>query len=387
VTAPVTVADLRARAKRLYERDGRQWAAAADVDPVLELPLHPPTERAALTDLEATRAWVATWRVAGDELDIEVDWGSRSWPRVGSQVVPERATVRGTDAIARVAGEAPAWHRLSERLRALRIVAGSSDDAVTVLRSQSRTIEALDPIDFNRLVDVLSWLRDNPTSGRRIRELPIRGIDTKWIEARRGLVESLHCVGTGQTRLGLLEPSPLVRMRILDPALALAGLTDVSAPLDDLAALPIRPHRVYVFENLATVLAMSTEPGAIVIHGGGHRVDLVARLPWAQRVTYWGDLDSHGFAILHQLRAAGVEASSVLMDAETVIAHRDLWVDDPEPNTGVFGLLTAEEKATLQLLSAQGNVRLEQERIPWDYARTRLAKDEAPDSDRADPPR
>ncbi|MFC8680202.1 Wadjet anti-phage system protein JetD domain-containing protein [Microbacterium ureisolvens] len=372
MTAPVTVADLRVRARRLYERDSRQWAAAGGAGPVLEVPLHPPTERAALADLEATRAWVATWRRADGDPDVELVWGRRSWSRVGSQEVPERAIVRGAEAIARVAGEAPAWVLISERQSVLRAVAGTSEEAVGALCSQSRTIEGLDPADFNRLIDVLGWLRDNPASGRRIRELPIRGIHSKWIEARRGLVEALHRVGTGATGLGFLEPSPLVRMRILDPALALGGLTDVSAPVDDLVRLSVRPQRVYVFENLATVLAMPEEPDAIVIHGGGHRVDLVAGLPWAQRVIYWGDLDSHGFAILHQLRASGVEASSVLMDTETLIAHRDLWVDDPEPNTGVFRLLTVDEKATLQLLSAQGNVRLEQERIPWEYALARL---------------
>lgn len=369
------VADLRARAKRLYERDARQWAATDEVDPVLEVPLHPPTERAALADLQTTREWVASWRTASDEPDIEVVWDRRNWPRIGSQDVPVRAVVRGAAPIARVAGEEDAWGRLSERLRALRVAVGSSGQAVSALRSHARTIESLEPPDFDRLIDVLGWLRDNPASGRRIRELPIRGIHTKWIEARRGLVETLHSVGTGLTGLGLLEPSPLIRMRILDPTLTLGGLTDVSVPVDDLASLSFRPQHVYVFENLATVLAMPDEPGGIVIHGGGHRVDMVARLPWVRRVTYWGDLDSHGFAILHQLRGCGVEAISVLMDTETLMAHRDLWVDDPAPNTSVLGLLSAEENATLHLLSSQGNVRLEQERIPWAYALARLAHD------------
>jgi len=35
-------------------------------------------------------------------------------------------------------------------------------------------------------------------------------------------------------------------------------------------------------------------------------------------------------------------------------------------------LLTDAEQATLRLLGSEGNVRLEQERIPWDYALARL---------------
>jgi hypothetical protein len=373
VTVPVSVADLRTRAKKLFDRDARVWAAAGAHDAVLEMPLHPPTEREALENLETTRAWVETWRRVDKHADLELAWAIRNWSRLGSQTVPERATVRGADAIARIAGESAAWNLLVQRLDALRKVAGHSDEVLETLRSQGRTIALLDPADFDRLVDVLAWLRENPASGRRIRELPVRGVHSKWIEARRGLVEALHKAGTGAAGLGLREPTPLVRMRVLDPTLSLAGLTDVSGPVDDLADLPIHAERVYVFENLATVLAMPYTSGAIAVHGGGHRVNLVARLPWAQRVTYWGDLDSHGFAILHQLRANGVEATSVLMDTDTLLAHQDLWGDDPEPNIGLLNLLTPGETATLQLLSARGNVRLEQERIPWEYALAKLA--------------
>ena len=41
----------------------------------------------------------------------------------------------------------------------------------------------------------------------------------------------------------------------------------------------VRPlcERVFVFENLATLLAMPDVPRAVAVHGGGHRVDLVAR--------------------------------------------------------------------------------------------------------------
>lgn len=370
--AAVTPAELRARATKLVARDARSWAATGTEDPVLEIPLHPPTERDVLADLDAARDWVAAWHRADRDADIEIVWAVRDWPRVGSQTVPERARVRGADAIARVAGAEVAWLLLAARLGALRGVVGSGGDATAALRSNARVVAALDDADFERLVHVLDWLRQHPVSGMRVRELPIRGIHTKWIEARRGLVETLHRVGTGASGLGLHESMPLVRMRFLDPGPSPVGLTDVTAPVDDLARLRFTPDRVFVFENLATVLAMPPATGAVVVHGGGHRVDLIARLPWARTVTYWGDLDSHGFAILHQLRAAGVRATSILMDAETLLAHRDLWVEDPRPNTGVFGRLTPAESRTLQLLSAQGNVRLEQERIPWDYALERL---------------
>lgn len=366
MTTLVTPADVRARAKKLFDRDARTWAAEQQTDVVLEVPLRPPTEREALSDLASVRQWVDAWRSVSDGSGVELEWAVRSWARIGSQEVPVRVVVRGSESIARVAGEADGWRLLVARLDALRGLTGSG--ASGVLRAHARAVADLQGADFDRLVHVLAWLREHPESGRLIRELPIRGIHTKWIESRRGLVEALHRAGTGALTLGLREPSPLIRIRVLDPALSFQGLTDVSAPVDDLAASKIRPERVFVFENLATVLAMPDTSRAIAVHGGGHRVDLVARLPWAQTVTYWGDLDSHGFAILSRLRARGVDAKSALMDMDTLFDHRDLWGLDPDPNVGVFDLLTPGERATLQSLSAEGNIRLEQERIPWNYA-------------------
>lgn len=370
MTTFVTPGEVRARAKKLFDRDARSWAAERQASVVIDVPLRPPTERAALSDLSRVRDWVSCWRDMSPASGIELEWAVRSWSRIGSQEVPIRAVVRGPDAIARCAGEEDAWRLLVERLDRLRSLAGIDADAA--LRTHAHSITGLDAADFERLVAVLDWLREHPASGRLIRELPIRGIDTKWIESRRGLVEGLHRAGTGAAGLGLRETSPLVRMRLLDPALAVRGLTDISAPVDDLAVSGIRPERVFVFENLATVLAMPHVSGGVAVHGGGHRVDLVARLPWAQGVTYWGDLDSHGFAILNRLRARGVHATSALMDSATLFDHRDLWGVDPEPNVGVFERLTPAERSTLQALSAAGNVRLEQERIPWSYALARL---------------
>ena len=377
MTTHVTPSDVRARAKKLFDRDARMWAVEQQTAVVLDVPLRPPTEREALGDLERVREWVDAWRGVDEGSGIELEWVVRNWSRIGSQEVPVRAVLRGAEVIARVAGETEGWRVLVARLNALREHIGF--DVSGVLRAHARAIADLDDDDFGRLVDVLAWLREHPGSGRLVRELPIRGIHTKWIETRRGLVESLHRAGTGALNLGLRESSPLLRLRVLDPSLSFHGLTDVSAPVDDLAANLIRPERVFVFENLATVLAMPDVPGAVAVHGGGHRVDLVARLPWAQTVMYWGDLDSHGFAILNQLRAAGVDATSALMDMDTLFDHRDLWGIDPSPNVGVLDQLTRGERATLQSLSAEGNIRLEQERVPWDYALARLGVQRLPD--------
>ena len=377
----VTVAEACARALKRVASDQRDWAAFGGEDALLEIVLHPPTERAALDDQGAAIAWVRAWRaVADSDATVEVTWGDRQWPRVGAQAVPERCVVRGADAIAAFAGTAPGrdWRVLRDRAEVLRGAladeAGSVGALAAAIRTHGRTLQQLAETDFTTLILVVAWLAENPASGWRIRQLPIRGIDTKWLEGHRSVVESLHAAVSGRISLGLLDAPNLVRVRFLDPALRPGGLCDVIAPVEELAALDVAPSVVFVFENLETMFAMPELPGAVVVHGGGYAAPRLGGIPWIQsgRVLYWGDLDSDGFAILHALRSGCTDVTSVLMDEETLLAYRDLWVPEPKAAAGTYSTLTAGEQRVLERIRSEGNVRLEQERIAWEVALAKL---------------
>jgi hypothetical protein len=92
-------------------------------------------------------------------------------------------------------------------------------------------------------------------------------------------------------------------------------------------------------------------------------------------VSYWRDIDTHGFAILDRLRAWLPQARSVLMDCETLMAHRDRWVPEDRPASSVLTRLTADEEDLYGDLVSDRlgvRVRLEQERIDWAWATERL---------------
>jgi hypothetical protein len=280
-------------------------------------------------------------------------------------------------AVAHVAGRAAHWTRLTERFaRLLAAVPGDTSALAAALPRVAKEVVALDEPDFTRFLGVLDWLAGHPASGMFIRQLPIRGVDSKWVGSHRTLVQRLHLAASGHLDLGLAAKPDLVRMRFLDPALAPGGLSDVSAPLAELAALDISPGTVFVLENLETVLAMPTFPGAVVVHGSGYAAERLGRLPWAltAQVIYWGDLDSHGFAILNRLRSHGGTARSLLVDTQTLDAYADLCVMEPVPSTARLVYLTAAELETLQVLAERGNTRLEQERIPCERAVATLSR-------------
>ncbi len=363
------VVDVRARARTLWEREGRRWAAGDGSTAVLDIPLHPPTERDVLADYAGSVAWVQAWRdVAGTEL--EVTWEDRRWGRVGTQAVPTRVYVRGPDAITAVAGTGAQWRRWRERSIELMSTLGDSDALRASLAAHARLIGELGSADFRRLRDVAAWLRANPSSGRFVRQLPIRGIDTKWLERHRAVVEAL----VGGQGLGLRQPPVLTRVRFLDPALAPTGVTDLTAPRAQLDALTVSPERVVIVENLQTFLALPERAGVVAIDGRGNVAPQLAAIGWIRnaKAVYWGDLDSHGLRILSQARGAGLSLTSCLMDEETLMAYRDLWVVEPQPFRGAPTHLTEPEQAALTSIREHGDVRLEQERIEWDYAVARL---------------
>lgn len=389
----LSVTDARTRALRTVERSRRSWAAALvspegeDVgspsDAVLELVLHPPTEKAALADLRSAIRWVEEWRHAEGRGALRVSWASRHWPSAGTQTVPERVVLEGADAITAFAGAATqrSWKVLAERAGVIRerlidsctFPASVEDAAASVaraVRTHAGVLGDYSDAEFAELLDVIAWLVANPSSGRRVRELPIRGIHTKWLERHRRVTEDLYRAITGEEGLGLAESQSLVRLRFLDPALRPGGLTDVAVPLTQLVTLDVAPDIVFVFENLETVLALPELPRAVVVHGSGYAVGRLSAVPWIRsaRLCYWGDLDSDGFRILDVLRSECPEVTSMLMDVATVERYRDLAVPEPRSAPGGFAHLTPEEDAARLLLSESGGLRIEQERIPWEEA-------------------
>jgi hypothetical protein len=370
--SPVTVAEVKAAARRRYDRDHRAWAARL-ADARLEVPLHPPTEASALLDTRAAVDWVTSWRAS----PLTVVWETRRWANLGAQEVPVRCVLDSPEAIATAAGTSMEWRRLDARATALRDrwIDAAPAALASAIRTSARMLLALSEADLQRFRAVLEWVAVHPTSGWYVRQLPIRGVDGKWIEQHGGLVRTFVSALTGTPSLGLRENPSLIRVRFLDPALAPGGLRDLAAPASELARLDLLPRVVLVFENLESVIAMPDLEGAVVVHGSGYAVDRLRGIPWIRdgRVVYWGDIDSHGFAILDRLRAHVDEVTSVLMDARTLSDHLDLAGDEPSPTRAAFTRLTADEDAVLAAVR-NGDRRLEQERIEWGYALARLAE-------------
>jgi hypothetical protein len=141
---------------------------------------------------------------------------------------------------------------------------------------------------------------------------------------------------------------------------------------DAFAAMEPAVRRVFVTENEVNFLAFPDLADSLVVFGSGYGFDALAHAHWLSRCAlhYWGDIDTHGFAILDQLRARHPHATSFLMDRQTLLDHRPQWTDEPQPTQRDLSRLTPAEGSLYDDLRwrrlRESPVRLEQERIGYE---------------------
>ncbi len=143
--------------------------------------------------------------------------------------------------------------------------------------------------------------------------------------------------------------------------------------LSDQAFARLEPalQRVFITENEINFLAFPPVADSLVVFGAGYGFDALAQAAWLHQRTlhYWGDIDTHGFAILDQLRSHFPHALSFLMDRDTLLAHQAQWTLEPQPTQRDLPRLDRDERQLYDDLRwrrlGEEPVRLEQERIAF----------------------
>jgi hypothetical protein len=233
---------------------------------------------------------------------------------------------------------------------------------------------------WNKLLSVAGWFIAHPLPDIFIRQIDLPEIDSKFIEQHKTqltiLLDALlppsaieREANTFERRYGLRFDQHLIRFRLLDPSLAINGFTDLSLPLDDFCRLALPLEYVFITENKVNGLAFPAFPGSMVIFALGYGVGSLAEANWlkSKRIIYWGDLDTHGFAILSRLRETFPHVESMLMDSTTFEANRSLCISEASPAKEIPTFLSDTESNTFTALLSHDGIalRLEQERIPF----------------------
>lgn len=252
-----------------------------------------------------------------------------------------------------------------------------------------RPLRALELTEqWARLLDVVDWMKAHPRPGIYLRQIDLTGVDSKFIESHRGVLSELldlslpsdaidtSASGASQfaRRYGYADKPLRLRFRLLDAAHALFPATtqqDITLDAESFAqlgaALP-GIKRVFITENEINFLAFPQVKDSLVIFGAGYGFDALGKAQWLARcrLYYWGDIDTHGFAILDQLRGQFAQAESFLMDRATLLSHEAHWGTEEQATIRDLPRLTPDENALYDELRDNrlaSKLRLEQERI------------------------
>lgn len=370
--------DIAAKVRRRWDDGTLLRAYATGEFETIEVSVRAPKASQIGDDLGAVRDWIARLDVGRrDDRRYALKWKEIGGRRVGRNRLPDRAIVTSFD---------QAWALLGVRASVRQF-----DEILTmtepypavqswVLANAHRALELGQ--DMGGLLAAYRWLDDHRHSGSYLREISAPGIDTKFAERHRSDLAAM--LGVSRTPsgflagLGLKAKPELVRMRPSDSIGLAVPITELAVRSTELAGLNLEPRIAIIVENEVTYLSVDVPRDGIVLWGRGFDVDQAGRIPWLAgvRVLYWGDIDTHGFAILDRLLAWLPQTESVLMDRQTLLTHRDRWVSEDRPaKSSLRRLGVVEHDLYSDLVSdALGErVRLEQERVDWEWASASLA--------------
>ncbi len=379
-------ADLKAQVLRLWDRDqliGGEYP--------LRLTLRGPNSAALSERFDEVRAWVADLQ-QGSSKGYRLVLRDVRHRVIGSNSLPSEAWVDTQDDALRLTGKLREGRAFAELMTVTR---QQQPGLIPWLQCQPRRALALAG-DWPRLLAIVAWLQAHPRPGLYLRQVDLPGIHSKFIEAQRGLLAELldqvlpgdavdtAARGAGQfaARYGFRDKSLRVRLRFLDPQhTAWVPGTDADYTISAAAFARLDPavHRVFITENEINFLAFPPAAESLVVFGAGYGFDALTQAAWLHQRTlhYWGDIDTHGFAILNQLRSHFPHALSFLMDRDTLLAHEDLWLTEPQPTQRDLPLLGGDERRLYDDLRwrrlREEPLRLEQERIAYGRVQQKVA--------------
>ena len=386
-----TPADLRAQVQRLWNKGAllAELAGAPSLFP-RRLNLKGPTSAELAERFSEARDWIALldqeakhYRLVRRIINHRI---------LGTNSVPTEIWLDTLDEALHFIGKGQDAVRFAE-------IVALTEKQQPKLRSwlRKRSLRALELADdWPRLLEIVAWLTLHPRSGAYLRQVDIPGVHSKFIEKHRPVLTELFDLAlppeadtesaprpSGFCRRYGFRDKPLrLRFRILDPDLALLATgtdQDIAVTHDTFARLDLPVKKVFITENEINFLTFPDVRQSMVIFGAGYGFEMLAEADWLHDcdLHYWGDIDTHGFAILDQLRSHFPTALSFLMDRETLLAHQSHWGKEPQPEKRELERLNKEEYALYDDLRhnrLRDRLRLEQERIGFAWVAGALAR-------------
>ncbi len=352
-------------------------------------PLVFPLKKIKQSDIQKEFSLIAKESEHLKKSNLELSFRSFEFKNIGRQTLPVTVTFANRARLLSLLDKQAEFNAFANVYEA--VISRYPGLGVLLLKKPNLIIQNLGL--WNELMAICDFFVTHPRPNIYIRELGIEGIDTKFVEKNKRVIDMLlsHILpDMNESSISFKEygfekkyhlkyPLPMIRFRILDKELALSGLTDLSITVEAFQNLSLDCENVFIVENKITTLSFPPVKKSIVIFGSGYGVQVLKDVAWlhSKHLYYWGDIDSDGFAILSQIRSCFPKVISLFMHEEAVRNFKHLSVKEQEKTTfKTLEYLTPNEQKLFAKLQ-NSHFRLEQERINFTYILKKLKEIES----------
>jgi len=367
----------------------KAWLTEERIFPY-QIKLAKPNNKTMLHQFDAIRSWVTELsEVFPSSSSIHVIRQEINFSAMGKQSIPVAIEFDNIEVLARYLGKWQEWqlfclnqNKIINQFPKLKQWSIQSPGNIHKYRHC-----------WTQLLNVCHYFSLHPLPDRYIRELDIHSVDTKFIETHKSILKILLDIILADSakklqyeqisehgfekRFGLRHEQAKIHFRLLDYNMAadFSGITDMEIPIDQFAQLDLLCDRIFITENKTNGLAFPETNNAIVIFGLGYGIQILKQVKWINhcQLYYWGDIDTHGFAILSGIRHYFPKIHSWLMDEETLLHCQGQWGKETPGKSHQAETLTHLTQAEQQLYKRlktnywQKSLRLEQEKIPYEW--------------------
>lgn len=382
--------DIAVKLQRLWDRGVILRSCLETDEPLFpaRIVLRKPSTTDLINNFQLVRDWIAELQNA--QHNYRIEWKVVRHRVIGENKIPVAVLVDSLEECAAILNKCDEVVHFNELVR---VTEARQPKLMEWLRCKPLKALAAGS-DWNLLLDCVQWLERHPKPGIYLRQVTIPGIHTKFFEEHRKLLAELFdvCLEAKNIntdykgvagfcrRYGFHDKPMRIRFRLLDPDLIVSGCgeaRDITLTNSDFCSLNLRPEKIFVTENEINFLSFPAVAGAIIIFGGGYGFDELADAALLDEgeLYYWGDIDTHGFAILDQFRSYFPHTQSLLMDEKTLLGHQQFWtIEQKQADRSLEKLNRAEKTLYNDLLSGRfgEKVRLEQEFISFRALKERL---------------
>lgn len=305
-----------------------------------------------------------------------IEFIDKTYEGIGTVKVPIHLVFETPEEFATWAGHLVEYH---SAIRCLEYINREAPELIDSALNVISSLANLAWIDFERMIAVAKWFCEHRNSRYLTRQIPIRGIDTRWFEIHSHLLLDflrdyleLNPYRKDLSQLGLVPPPSLVRMVVYEPSYRnqVGGLRLLATSIEEMHQLSIRPERVVFVDNLPTAVALPDIENTVCILTPVNHIQEVCNVEWVlnSHAQYLGSIDVKSFAILHNLRLYLPNLESILMDEQTLLSNQDLWTNDDLDACEAAPVALNQAETHLYNCLVDGvygdRVRLDIERVP-----------------------